>query len=132
MDSRKRTLQSPVVATCKRGLACLSLICTLQMLPQTVLANDTAAQVNPTDFATQIELTDSAVQADPTDALVQAEPDDALVQTEPADAAVQADPDDVAAQNNTADSSEATLGLEEAGRDDADVNSICGSGGGSL
>ena len=177
MDSRKRTLQSPVVATCKRGLACLSLICTLQMLPQTVLANDTAAQVNPTDFATQIELTDSAVQADPadvavqadpadvavqadpadaavqadpadvavqadpTDALVQAEPDDALVQTEPDDAlvqtepadaavqadpddvAVQADPDDVAAQNNTADSSEATLGLEEAGRDDADVNS---------
>ena len=87
MDSRKRTLQSPVVATCKRGLACLSLICTLQMLPQTVLANDTAAQVNPTDFATQIELTDSAVQA------------------EPADVAVQADPDDVAAQNNTADSS---------------------------
>ena len=105
MDSRKRTLQSPVVATCKRGLACLSLICTLQMLPQTVLANDTATQVNPTDFATQIELTDSAVQA------------------EPADVAVQADPDDVAAQNNTADSSEATLGLEEAGRDDADVNS---------
>ena len=138
------------------------------MLPQTVLANDTAAQVNPTDFATQIELTDSAVQAEPadvavqaepadaavqadpadvavqaepTDALVQAEPDDALVQTEPddaaaqaepadaavqadpADVAVQADPDDVAAQNNTADSSEATLGLEEAGRDDADVNS---------
>lgn len=114
MDSRKRTLQSPVVATCKRGLACLSLICALQMLPQTVLANDTAAQVNPTDFATQIELTDSAVQADP------------------ADVAVQADPDDVAAQNNTADSSEATLGLEEAGRDDADVNSICVSGGGSL
>ena len=114
MDSRKRTLQSPVVATCKRGLACLSLICTLQMLPQTVLANDTAAQVNPTDFATQIELTDSAVQAESADAAVQADP---------ADVAVQADPDDVAAQNNTADSSEATLGLEEAGRDDADVNS---------
>ncbi len=82
------------------------------MLPQTVLANDTAAQVNLTDFATQIELTDSAVQAepadvavqaDPTDALVQAEPADALVQTEPADVAVQAEPADAAVQADPAD-----------------------------
>lgn len=67
------------------------------MLPQTVLANDSAAQINPTDFAAQIELTDSAVQAEPNDA---------------------------STQNNIADSSAASLSLEKNGGDDSAASDV--------
>ena len=69
MNSRKRKKQSHVIATWRRGLVCLGLICALQVQPLTVLADgslaqadltDSAVQVNPTDATTQDNITDSA------------------------------------------------------------------------
>ena len=67
--------------TCKRGFACLSLICALQILPQTVLADESASQIDPKEPVSQIQFTDSVSHVDPAEA---------------------------AAQNNAADSAEAS------------------------
>ena len=102
MDRQKRKNKSPVVVTCRRSLACLSLVCAFQLLPQTVLADDPAAQVNPADSAAQIDLADSAARTDPADP---------AAQVNSADPAVQADPAEAAVQNNAADPAEASEGL---------------------
>ena len=49
MSRKKKKKQSPTIVSCKKGLACLGLICAVQLLPQTVLADDSAVQVNPAD-----------------------------------------------------------------------------------
>ena len=49
LSRKKRKKQSPTIVSCKKGLACLDLICAVQLLPQTVLADDSAVQVNPAD-----------------------------------------------------------------------------------
>lgn len=67
MSRKKRKKQSRAILSCKKGLAWLGLICAVQMLPQTVLAEDSAEQVNPKDSTAQTELTDSAGQIDPAD-----------------------------------------------------------------
>ena len=110
MSRKKRKKQSPAIVSCKKGLACLGLICAVQMLPQTVLADDSAVQVTPADSAAQVNLADSAVQVTPADSaaqvnladsVAQVTPADSAVQVNPADFVQQADPAHSAAQNNS-------------------------------
>ena len=98
MSRKKRKKQSSAIVSCKKGLACLGLICAVQMLPQTVLADDSAVQVNPAD---------SAVQVNPADSAVQVNPADSAAQMNPADFVQQADPVRSVAQDNSAVSAEA-------------------------
>ncbi len=57
----------------KKGLACLGLVCAMQIAPQTVLADDAVLlQVNPLDIAPQVDQNDSAAQADTVNAAVPA------------------------------------------------------------
>ena len=112
MSRKKRKKQSSAIVSCKKGLACLDLICAVQMLPQTVLADDSAVQVNPAD---------SAVQVNPADSAVQVNPADSAAQMNPADFVQQADPVRSVAQDNSAVSAEADERLpgdqkEEPGR----------------
>ena len=74
MSRKKRKKQSSAIVSCKKGLACLGLICAVQMLPQTVLADDSAVQVNPADSAVQVNPADSAAQMNPADFVQQADP----------------------------------------------------------
>lgn len=55
----------PVIAACRRGLICLSLICALIIQPYTVLANDSSAQVDSADASAENNT------ADPADAAAQ-------------------------------------------------------------
>ena len=71
MDSQSGKNKSPVVVTCKRGFACLSLICALQILPQTVLADESASQIDPKEPVSQIQFTDSVSHVDPAEAAAQ-------------------------------------------------------------
>ena len=104
MNSRKKKKQYPVIATCRRGLVCLGLICALQVQPLTILAEGSIAQTELTDSAVQTELTDAAVQVNPAGSSVQTEPADAAVQVNPAGSSVQTGPADSAVQVDPAGS----------------------------
>ena len=107
MSRKKRKKQSPAIVSCKKGLACLGLICAVQMLPQTVLADDSAVQINPADSAVQVNPADSVAQVNPADSAVQVNSAKSAAQVNPAGFVQQADPADAAAQNSSADSAEA-------------------------
>ena len=64
MNSRKKKKQSHVIATWRRGLVCLGLICALQVQPLTVLA-----QADIKDPAVQVDPEGSKVQVDPAEDL---------------------------------------------------------------
>ena len=89
MSRKKRKKQSPAIVSCKKGLACLGLICAVQMLPQTVLADDSAVQVTPADSVAQVNPADSAVQVTPADSAAQVNLADSVAQVTPADSAAQ-------------------------------------------
>ena len=103
MSRKKRKKQSPAIVSCKKGLACLGLICAVQMLPQTVLADDSAVQVTPADSVAQVNPADSAVQVTPADSAAQVNLADSVAQVTPADSAAQANPADFVQQADPAD-----------------------------
>ena len=97
-------------------LICLSFICALYLLPQTVFADDVDAQTGPAEVSEEVNSDDDSVKTDPDDAAVQTDPsdvpaaadtdgvsaqtypDDAVVQSDPSDAPAAADTDSVSAQ----------------------------------
>ena len=60
MGSRIRKNKYSVIATCRRGFICLSLICALIVRPHTVLADDSFALEDSADAAEQNNTVDSA------------------------------------------------------------------------
>ena len=60
MGSRIRKNKYSVIATCRRGFICLSLICALIVQPHTVLADDSFALEDSADAAEQNNTVDSA------------------------------------------------------------------------
>ena len=60
MGSRIRKNKYPIIATCRRGFICLSLICALIVQPHTVLADDSFALEDSADAAEQNNTVDSA------------------------------------------------------------------------
>ena len=60
MGSRIRKNKYPIIATCRRGFICLSLICALIIQPYTVLADDSFALEDSADAAEQNNTVDSA------------------------------------------------------------------------
>ena len=60
MGSRIRKNKYPIIATCRRGFICLSLICALIVQPHSVLADDSFALEDSADAAEQNNTVDSA------------------------------------------------------------------------
>ena len=60
MGSRIRKNKYPIIATCRRGFICLSLICALIIQPHSVLADDSFALEDSADAAEQNNTVDSA------------------------------------------------------------------------
>ena len=60
MGSRIRKNKYPIIATCRRGFICLSLICALIIQPHSVLADDSFALEDSADAAAQNNTVDSA------------------------------------------------------------------------
>ena len=60
MGSRIRKNKYPIIATCRRGFICLSLICSLIIQPHSVLADDSFALEDSADAAEQNNTVDSA------------------------------------------------------------------------
>ena len=79
MNSRKRKKHSYVIATWRRGLVCLGLICALQVQPLTVLADGSLAQADLTDSAVQVDSEGSKVQVDSEGSKVQVDSAENLI-----------------------------------------------------